>query len=107
MKGITITTMAAACCLAVTTANKLPPTSSSTFGIGRTTTFARGGAIGKSFAICICCYIVLCVLQFIVLLQSGDYVGLYQNAHMMYTFFLTLIPSNEIHKLKTTNTSIS
>ena len=47
MKGIAITTAAAACCLAVTTANKLP--TSSTFGIGRTTTFARGGAIGKFY----------------------------------------------------------
>ena len=54
MKGIAITTAAAACCLAVTTANKLPLPSSSTFGIGRTTTFARGGAVGKS-TVDFCC----------------------------------------------------
>ena len=52
MKGITITsaTVAAACCIAVTTAS-LPP-SSSTFGISRKNTMfagldSRGGAVGK------------------------------------------------------------
>jgi len=66
MKGIAITTAAAACCLAVTTANKLPP-SSSTFGIGRTTTFARGGAVGKFFQLVFCVFyifvVLCCVLQ--------------------------------------------
>ena len=71
MKGIAITTAAAACCLAVTTANKLPSPTSSTFGIGRATTFARGGAVGKFFQLYLLLYCFVCVAICRVSLQWG------------------------------------